>query len=187
MVNAIRAAGAFAARLPREQSPEATSEQEGFLHPYVIEGGVAEVTLKILLRDFETEQLSVQAGQLRQIAAEIESGFPGIAIEIDVRVQYRNMADGLTAEPRAVEFAVEAHRRLGRTARLTTVRGGTDGSQLTERGLATPNLSSGQHNPHSPLEWASLDEMVQAVEVTIELVQIWAEQEPPGAAAGNLG
>ena len=187
MVNAIRAAGAFAARLPREQSPEATSEQEGFLHPYVIEGGVAEVTLKILLRDFETEQLSVQAGQLRQIAAEIESGFPGIAIEIDVRVQYRNMADGLTAEPRAVEFAVEAHRRLGRTARLTTVRGGTDGSQLTERGLATPNLSSGQHNPHSPLEWASLDEMVQAVEVTIELVQIWAEQGPPGGAAGNLG
>ena len=187
MVNAIRAAGAFAERLPRDQAPEVTSEQEGFLHPYVVEGGVAEVTLKILLRDFETEQLSVQAEQLRQIAVEIEGSFPGIAIEIDVRAQYRNMADGLTREPRAVEFAVEAHRRLGRTARLTTVRGGTDGSQLTERGLPTPNLSSGQHNPHSPLEWASLDEMVQAVEVAIELVQIWAAQEVTSAVTGNLG
>ncbi|MBB75422.1 MAG: peptidase T [Planctomycetaceae bacterium] len=187
MVNAIRAAGAFAALLPREQSPEATSGQEGFLHPYVIEGGVAEVTLKILLRDFETDQLSLQGEQLRQIAAEIEAGFPGIAIAIDVRSQYRNMADGLTREPRAVSFAVEAHRRLGRTARLTTVRGGTDGSQLTERGLATPNLSSGQHNPHSPLEWVSLDEMAQAVEVTLELVQIWAEQASPGEVTGNLG
>ena len=60
--------------------------------------------------------------------------------------------------------------------RKTIIRGGTDGSRFTELGLPTPNLSTGQHNPHSPLEWACLDEMVDAVEVLVELVQVWAEE-----------
>ena len=72
------------------------------------------------------------------------------------------MAEGLKKEPRAVQFAMEAHQVLGREATLTSVRGGTDGSQLTELGLPTPNLSSGQHNPHSILEWACLEQMEQA-------------------------
>jgi tripeptide aminopeptidase len=88
------------------------------------------------------------------------------------------MRDGLVREPRAVAYAREASRRLGRDMRETFVRGGTDGSQFTEKGLPTPNLSTGQHNPHSPLEWACLDEMVKAVEVTNELVQVWAEGAP---------
>ena len=75
------------------------------------------------------------------------------------------MAEGLSVEPRAVPFAQEAFRRLGLPAKLTIVRGGTDGSQLTAHGLPTPNLSTGQHNPHSPLEWACLDEMTQAAKV----------------------
>ena len=79
---------------------------------------------------------------------------------------------------RAVAFAEEAHRRLGRTPRLSIVRGGTDGSQLTSRGLPTPNLSTGEHNPHSPLEWTCLEEMEAAVRVVLELCQVWA-----GAAA----
>ena len=88
------------------------------------------------------------------------------------------MAEGLDSEPRAVQFAAEAHRRLGREPRLSIIRGGTDGSLLTALGLPTPNLSSGQHNPHSPLEWACLDEMCGAVEVITELTRIWAEVEP---------
>ncbi len=84
------------------------------------------------------------------------------------------MADGLVDEPRAVEFAVEAHKRLGRAPKQSIIRGGTDGSRLTELGLPTPNLSSGQHNIHSPLEWACLDEMVAAGEVGFELLKVWA-------------
>ena len=176
MVNAIRAAGAFAAALPRATlSPETTDGRCGFLHPYLVEGGVAEVTLKILLRDFDTSALVGQAELLHSLAAEITSQFPSTNISVDVTKQYRNMAEGLAKEPRAVAYAEEAHQRLGRTCRRSIVRGGTDGSQFTERGLPTPNLSTGQHNPHSPLEWASLDEMVQASEVLIELVQIWAK------------
>jgi len=176
MVNAIRAAGALVAALPRDTlSPETTDERDGFLHPYTFQGGVASVTLKILLRDFDSSALAKQAELLHGVASQVESQFPGASISVDVTKQYRNMAEGLAREPRAVALAEDAHRRLGRTCRRTTVRGGTDGSQLTERGLPTPNLSTGQHNLHSPLEWASLDEMVQAAEVLVELVQVWAE------------
>ena len=174
MVNAIRVAGAFIDRLPKDQAPETTSDRIGFLHPYVIEGGVAEVTIRVLLRDFDSPQLDVYAELLRSIAAEVASDFPRSQIDVAVSQQYRNMGDGLKEEPRAVEYAVEAHKRLGREASLTCVRGGTDGSQFTAKGLPTPNLSTGQHNPHSPLEWACLDEMVQASEVLVELVKIWA-------------
>ncbi|MCO6457568.1 MAG: peptidase T [Pirellulaceae bacterium] len=176
MVNALRAAGELLARLPRTQrAPEATSQREGFLHPYHAEGGVAEVVLKVLLRDFDTAALEDHAELLRSTAAEVTSLFPGLDIQVDVRTQYRNLADGLAREPRAVAYAAQAHERLGRTPRTTIIRGGTDGSLLTHRGLPTPNLSTGQHNPHSPLEWACLDEMRQAADVLVELAQVWAE------------
>jgi tripeptide aminopeptidase len=177
MVNAVRAASEFVARLPTQtHSPEKTSGREGFLHPYVIEGGVAEVRLRVLLRSFETSVLSEYACSLSTIARQVEAEFPGCRIDVRIQPQYRNMRDGLATEPRAVRYAQLAHERLGRTAALSIVRGGTDGSQFTARGLPTPNLSTGQHNPHSPLEWACLDEMVQACEVLVQLVNIWAEQ-----------
>ena len=175
MVNAVRIAGALLARLPPELSPERTADRDGFLHPYQIEGGVAKVELKILLRSFVTEQLAVYAEQLRSTATEVAAGFPGSQIDVEIRRQYRNMDDGLRREPRAVQYAVDAHRRLGREPKLTSIRGGTDGAQFTERGLPTPNLSSGQHNIHSPLEFASLDQMVAALEVAVEIVKRWAE------------
>ncbi|MEX0818744.1 MAG: peptidase T [Pirellulaceae bacterium] len=175
MVNAIRAAAAFVGQLPHDRlSPETTSEREGFIHPYHMEGGVAEATLRIILRDFETSALETYATLLRDVAARVESEFPGTTVAVETRRQYRNMRDGLTLEPRAVKYAQLAHTRLGREANLTIIRGGTDGSQLTERGLPTPNLSTGQHNPHSPLEWVCLDEMIQAAEVLVELAKVWA-------------
>jgi tripeptide aminopeptidase len=176
MVNAIKSAAAFIGHLPAHGlSPETTYGREGFVHPYVIEGGVGEVQLKVLLRDFDTPRLQEHAEVLRRIATQVIQQFPGTEIDVQVKAQYRNLGDGLAKEPRAVAFADEAFRRLGYPCEHTVIRGGTDGSRLTELGLPTPNLSSGQHNPHSPLEWACLEEMVQAVEVVVELLQIWAE------------
>ena len=175
MVNAVRVAAALIDRLPKGTlSPETTDGRDGFLHPYQIEGGVAEVKLKILLRDFDTAALSAKAELIRAAASEVSVEFPGSIIEVNIQKQYRNLGEGLSREPRAVAYAQEAHRRLGREAKLTIIRGGTDGSQLTEKGLPTPNLSTGEHNPHSPLEWTCLEEMVQAVEVLVQLVQVWA-------------
>jgi tripeptide aminopeptidase len=143
----------------------------------VIEGGVAEVSLKILLRDFETPRLTGYATLLRNLAATVQQENPGVVVGVELREQYRNMAEGLAGEPRAVSLAVKAHQNLGRTAEETIIRGGTDGSRLTELGLPTPNLSSGQHNIHSPLEWACLDEMLAACEVGVEIVKLWAGEE----------
>jgi tripeptide aminopeptidase len=175
MINAVRVAADFVSRLPRDElAPEATDQRQGFLHPYVVQGGVAELALKILLRDFDTANLAQLAERLRRAAADTTAAFPGSSIDINIIQQYRNMANGLAREPRAVAYAQEALKRLGREPRLTIVRGGTDGSRLTELGLPTPNLSTGQHNPHSPLEWACLEEMQQAVAMLVELVQLWA-------------
>lgn len=177
MVNAVRMAGSLLEKLPRELSPERTAGRAGFLHPYTIEGGVAQVVIRILLRDFETSLLASHAEVVRRAAEATEKEFPGCSIDVEIRKQYRNMAEGLVREPRAVRYAVEAHQRLGRTPELTIVRGGTDGSQFTEKGLPTPNLSSGQHNIHSPLEWASLDQMLAACEVGVEIVRRWGEDQ----------
>ena len=177
MVNAVRAAAAFLDRLPKSGlSPETTDGRQGFLHPYTIEGGVAAVTIKVILRDFVTAELAAKADLLRKAAREVAVEIPGCQIDVQITKQYRNMGDGLGAEPRAVAYAREAFRRLDRECKLTIIRGGTDGSQLTERGLPTPNLSTGEHNPHSPLEWTCLEEMTAAVEMLVELVKVWVEK-----------
>src|SRR5262249_22051715 len=154
MVNAIRLAGAFLDHLPRVNlSPETTADREGFLHPYRIEGGVAETTIRIILRDFDTPLLETKAELLRTAARLIEAEYPQAKVDVRVTPQYRNMSEGLAKEPRALEFADKAMRRAGLEPKRSIVRGGTDGSRLTELGLPTPNLSCGEHNFHSPLEW----------------------------------
>lgn len=177
MVNAVRAAGHFVDLLPKDVSPERTAGRQGFLHPYSIAGDVSSVTLKILLRDFDSEKLRAYEATLKQAAAETEIALAGAKVDVKIKKQYRNMGDGLVKEPRATAIAVRAHENLGRSAELTIVRGGTDGSRLTELGLPTPNLSSGQHNIHSPLEWACLDEMVEACEVGVEIVKLWGQEQ----------
>jgi tripeptide aminopeptidase len=177
MVNAVRILSEFLTRLPSDcLSPETTSEREGFIHPYHIEGGVAQATVRILLRDFETPKLAEYAGILEQIATELRPKYPQAAINIRIIEQYRNMREGLAREPRALAKALEATRAAGMEPRQTIIRGGTDGSRLTAMGLPTPNLSTGEHNPHSPLEWTSLEEMQSAVDVLVALAQCWAHE-----------
>jgi tripeptide aminopeptidase len=181
MVNAVRLAGAFLERLPWQGlSPETTDGREGFLHPYRIEGGVAEATLRILVRDFDTPRLAEHAALLRHAAALLQAEHPRAKIDVQVTPQYRNMAEGLVKEPRAVTFAEEAMRRVGLQPKRTIVRGGTDGSRLTELGLPTPNLSTGEHNLHSPLEWTCLEEMATAVRVLVELAKVWGKAGEDG-------
>jgi tripeptide aminopeptidase len=177
MVNAVRIAGQYLERLPwLTLAPESTCDREGFLHPYRIEGGVAAVTLRILLRDFVTDQLVAKAELLHTVARTLQAEHPRSRIDVQVTPQYRNMAEGLVKEPRALDFAEAAMKKAGVVPRRTIVRGGTDGSRLTELGLPTPNLSTGEHNLHSPLEWTCLEEMATAVKVLVELARIWGAE-----------
>ena len=174
MVNAAKILAEFLDALPADSlSPETTDDRQGFIHPYAISGSVAEAEARILLRDFEVAGLDGQAGRLESIAARVRMAHPRARIDVVRRSQYRNMRDGVAREPRAVALAVEAMRRAGLEPRLVPVRGGTDGSLLTSLGLPAPNLSTGQHSPHSPLEWACLEEMEAAVEVIVKLAELW--------------
>jgi tripeptide aminopeptidase len=176
MTNAVRVAGAFLDRMPwRTLSPETTDGRHGFLHPYRIEGGVGSTTIRVLLRDFDTPKLAEMAELLRSIAALVMAEHPEAKIDVQTEKQYRNLADGLRKEPRAMALAEEAMRRVGLVPKRMTIRGGTDGSHLTEMGLPTPNLSCGEHNFHSPLEWTCLEEMETAVRVLVELAKAWGE------------
>ncbi len=176
MVNALRGACDFVAQLPRDaHTPETTSGREGFIHPHDISGGVGEATVELILRSFESADLETYADQIRRGAESVVAKTPGLKAEVSVRRQYRNLRDGMQDLPEAVSLAEQAFANLGRSCTKTIVRGGTDGSQLTEKGLPTPNLSSGQHNIHSVGEFACLDEMVAAVEHLIEMLSLWSE------------
>jgi len=178
MVNAVRLAGMFLERMPwHTLAPEMTSGREGFLHPYVIEGGVAETRIKILLRSFVTSDLEDEEKILDGIAATIRAEFPKAKVNVEVKKQYRNMIEYLRKDPRAVEIAVEAMRAARLEPRFQSVRGGTDGSRLSEMGLPTPNLSVGMHNFHSKLEFACVEQMASSVNVLLEIARLWGKQK----------
>jgi tripeptide aminopeptidase len=178
MVNAVRILSDFISRMPTDRlSPETTDARDGFLHPYQISGGVASASTRIILRDFETATLADHARLLERFAEELRAKHPRARIEVEIHKQYRNMRDGLAKEPRALAKAIDAVKAAGLEPELSQIRGGTDGSVLTERGLPTPNLSSGQHNPHSPLEWTCLEEMQKAVDILIELAKAWGREK----------
>lgn len=173
LINAIRAAGVFVDLLPFQGlSPETTDGREGFIHPVSLDATVESATLKLILRSFETSALTGYRDLLTDLVARIKQAFPGLKIDLSFTEQYRNMRDGLIKDPRAVDRAEAALRSLGRSAERQIVRGGTDGSRLTEMGLPTPNLTSGQHTPHSYLEWACLQEMAGTLDWTVAIVRV---------------
>ena len=175
MTNAIRLAGAFLDRLPKRLlSPETTDERAGFIHPYLIDGGVPKTTIHLILRVFVTAKLTEYADLLRAIAGQLETEYPAAKIDVDIQKQYRNMKDGMAKEPRAVPYALDAIRAAGLTPKPRAIRGGTDGAHFTAKGLPTPNLSTGEHNFHSPLEWVCLEELETNVSVVLELAKRWS-------------
>ncbi|XZE19950.1 peptidase T [Pirellulaceae bacterium SH449] len=174
MVNSLRATGAFLAALPKSKlSPETTSDREGFIHPYHVGGGVQSSEVHLIIRDFETSQLTAYAEMLREIARTIGSTYPGVTATVEIKEQYRNMGDVLSKFPRAADLAEKAFEQLGRPCRRDIIRGGTDGALMSALGLPTPNLSVGQYNIHSVREYASLDQMEQAAEHACKLLQLW--------------
>ena len=175
MINAARGLAKLIAELPLDSlSPESTDGRDGFLHPYHISGGVGEAEVRILLRDFDTARLDDHARVIANAAAKIESQMPGLKFDINRSRQYRNMSDSQKRHPMVVQLAVEAFAKLDIECKLGSIRGGTDGAMFSEKGLPTPNLSVGQHNIHSVLEFASLTEMTTAVAHAVELVQLWS-------------
>jgi tripeptide aminopeptidase len=176
MVNALRLAGAFLAGLPRDQAPESTDGRVGFIHPLECSGSAESAVVRLILRDFELDGLAAKRALLEQRVAELQRAEPRARLTLSFVEQYRNMRYWLQHDMRPVEFAREAVRRIGLEPHSDPIRGGTDGSNLTARGLPTPNLFVGMHEVHSEREWVTLQDMVLAAEMLLQLAQVWLEK-----------
>lgn len=176
MVNALRLAGQLSELLPRDTcTPETTEGREGYIHVHEMHGNAAQVQLRILLRDYEEAGLQAKGDLVQALCEQVQQSEPRARVDCVVERQYRNMRYWLENDMRPVRLAEEATRRAGLQPSSRPARGGTDGSRLTERGLPTPDLFCGAHNPHGPLEWVSLQDMGRAVETCRHLLRLWAE------------
>jgi len=133
--------------------------------------------INFILRDFKTEGLEKQKEILQNIIDEVQKMYPKAKIELETKVQYRNMNDSLEKQPHGLDYLWEASERAGVKPFWKPIRGGTDGSRLTEMGLPTPNIYTGGQNFHSRTEWVSINALEKSVETLIQLVQIWSEKQ----------
>ncbi|HVF47370.1 MAG TPA: peptidase T [Pyrinomonadaceae bacterium] len=178
LVNSAYAAGDFLASFPQAvpNRPETTEGREGFLHPYNAAMSEEVSTVKVLLRDFDISGLTAQEETVKKIVADVQKRHPQVKIEYKSELGYLNMKEVLKDYPQLTDYAIEAAKRAGITARMRPIRGGTDGSRLTTRGLPTPNLFTGGHNFHGKLEFNSRKGLEKSTETLVNLVQIWAEK-----------
>jgi tripeptide aminopeptidase len=175
--NALKIAADVLAALPKDSlSPETTEGMEGFIHPTSVEGILEKVTLGFIIRDFSEAGLHEKEDYLRGILNKTLESYPNSRADFEVIEQYRNMKEVLVQFPQVSEYAMEAIQRSGLTPLRRSIRGGTDGSRLSFMGLPCPNIFAGEHAFHSKLEWVSVQDMQKAVEVIVNLSQIWEEK-----------
>lgn len=175
MVNALRIAGRFLAALPPGEAPETTADRDGFIHPIECDGTAERAVIRMILRDFELAGLAAKRATVERIASELRAAEPKAKMTLTFTEQYRNMRYWLERDMRPVEFARMAVRRAGLEPFSGPIRGGTDGSNLTARGLPTPNLFAGMHEVHSEREWVTVQDMAKSVETLLHLAQVWEE------------
>jgi tripeptide aminopeptidase len=175
MANAVVMASTFVNMLPRSESPEATDGYFGYFYALEISGTSEHARVDVLIRDFDSDTLKKRLERLEAFVKAVEAQFPEGSIRIEITEQYRNMKEKIDEHPEALALLIQAVTNTGVDARLNPIRGGTDGSRLTELGIPTPNIFAGGRNWHGTLEWASVPEMTAACKVVIELIRLWGE------------
>jgi tripeptide aminopeptidase len=176
LVNAARIAAQVLAELPADHlTPETTTDREGFIHPFSVNATAGHATVKMIVRDFDDALLEEHIQLIRDTAARIAETQPRAKVTVESRPQYPNMRRYIEAFPQVVAVAEKAIRAEGLEPIRTPIRGGTDGSQLSAKGLPTPNVFTGGHEYHSTREWASLQDMASAAAVIVRLAEAWTE------------
>ncbi len=171
LVNALHLAAKIISALPQgTMLPEVTEGTEGFIHCYQMGGTAAEAELRFILRDFELDGLAAKGALLRAVCDAVQAGEPRAVISVEINKQYRNMRYWLEKDMTPVELARAACEAEGIAPVSVPIRGGTDGSRLTEMGVPTPNIFTGMQEIHGPLEWVSVQDMAAAVRVLLRLV-----------------
>ncbi|MCA0994966.1 peptidase T [Alloyangia pacifica] len=182
MVNATHLAAKIVQMLPQAtMTPETTSGRDGFVHVTDMSGGSSEMKIRLILRDFERDGLAAKGALLRQVCEAVQATEPRASITCEIRAQYRNMRYWLEDDMTPVDLARNACRKLGIEPVSIPIRGGTDGSRLTELGVPTPNLFTGMQNIHGPLEWISVQDMTVATNLCLTLTGLAVEALPAKA------
>ncbi|MCO4852567.1 peptidase T [Bacillus vallismortis] len=176
MINSAKIAMKLNSLLPADEAPEYTDGYEGFYHLLSIQGDVEETKLHYIIRDFDKENFQSRKQTMKRVVEELQNEYGQDRIQLDMNDQYYNMREKIEPVIEIVNIAKQAMENLGIEPKISPIRGGTDGSQLSYMGLPTPNIFTGGENFHGKFEYISADNMVKAVNVIIEIAKRFEEQ-----------
>ena len=171
MINSILIAKDFIAALPSEEVPEKTDGYKGFFHLHDMTGTVEKTVLEYLVRDHDIELFEKKKKFLQKLVFDFNGKYPQEVIQIEIKDQYFNMKEKITPVIHIVAIAEEVMKELGITPLIKAIRGGTDGSQLSFKGLPCPNIFAGGHNFHGPFEYVPLESILKATAVIIGIAE----------------
>ncbi|MGN1400673.1 MAG: peptidase T [Bacillus sp. (in: firmicutes)] len=176
MVNSVKIAMEFQSKLPVQEAPEHTEGYEGFYHLLSINGDVEKTTLQYIIRDFDKGKFAERKAQMESIAEEIKQTYGVDSIQLEISDQYYNMREKIEPVKEIVDIAYKAMKNLDIEPIIQPIRGGTDGSQLSYMGLPTPNIFTGGENYHGKYEYISIENMMKAAEVMIEMIKLYEQR-----------
>ena len=176
MVNSTKIAMEFQSRLPAAEAPEHTEGYEGFYHLLSFHGDVEETELQYIIRDFDKQKFAERKAAMETIASELKGIYGQDAVKLEISDQYYNMREKIEPVKHIVDIAYDAMKKLDIEPIIQPIRGGTDGSQLSYMGLPTPNVFTGGENYHGRYEYISIDNMVKATNVIVEIARLYEER-----------
>ncbi|MDP6922261.1 MAG: peptidase T, partial [Lutibacter sp.] len=176
MINSMTIAASFIAALPKDEVPERTAGYEGFFHLHNLGGEVEKTELEYIIRDHDRDRFEARKEQFKKIANDINQSLGAELIEVDIKDQYYNMREKILPVMHIVDIAEAAMKETGITPLIKAIRGGTDGSQLSYKGLPCPNIFAGGHHFHGPYEYIPAESMQLATEVIVNIARITAER-----------
>ena len=176
MVNSMLIANEFISALPQNEIPQETTGYEGFYHLHTINGKVEKTTLEYIIRDHDMEIFNQRKSQFQQVADKINKKLGQKLIETEIKDQYYNMKEKVAPVMHIIDIAKEAMENVGVQPIIKAIRGGTDGSQLSYKGLPCPNIFAGGHNFHGRYEYVPVESMQKAIEVIVKIAEITAKK-----------
>ena len=175
MINASLLAMEFLEQLPEDERPEHTEGRQGFYHPLEIKGAGFQTVITLILRDFDSNVLAQREQKLRDIADAMNEKYGAGMVPVTIREQYRNMAEHFEGLEFMIDYACDANREVGIKPFIEPVRGGTDGAQLSFKGLPCPNIFAGGLNFHGPLEYLPIPSLHKAMDVVVQICALTAQ------------
>ena len=176
MINSVLIGQEFIAALPKNEIPQETSGYEGFFHLHTIQGEVEKTTLEYIIRDHDMELFQQRKKHFEKVATDLNRKWEQNLVQVEIKDQYFNMKEKLEPVMHIVALAEQAMIEVGVTPLIKAIRGGTDGSQLSYKGLPCPNIFAGGHNFHGKYEYIPVESTIKAIEVIVKISELTAQK-----------